>query len=107
MDIYSTFEDLKLNEQEGADYRIRWRTGSWRYAGDKTCGEATYPIEQDAHVLMRDACQQLHASELEAALAPIFLQRGHCLILASQGQERIGRGMDEVRRAGLLQGGRA
>ena len=28
MDIYSTFEDLKLNEQEGTDYRIRWRTGS-------------------------------------------------------------------------------
>jgi len=28
MDIYSTFEELKQNEQEGADYRIRWRLGS-------------------------------------------------------------------------------
>jgi phage replication-related protein YjqB (UPF0714/DUF867 family) len=28
MDIYSTFESLKQNELEGADYRIRWRMGS-------------------------------------------------------------------------------
>jgi serine/threonine-protein kinase len=51
---------------------FRWRMGNWRYAGEKTCGEATYPIEQDAHVLMRDACMQLHASELEAALSPMW-----------------------------------
>lgn len=63
-----------VTEQVRARYleAFRWRTGSWRYAGEKRCGEATYPIEQDAHVLMRDACQELHASELEAALAPMW-----------------------------------
>lgn len=28
MDIYTTFDDLKQNEQEGADYRITWRIGN-------------------------------------------------------------------------------
>lgn len=28
MDTYATFESLKQKELEGADYRIRWRTGS-------------------------------------------------------------------------------
>lgn len=28
MDVYKTFGDLQQNEQEGADYRIRWRSGS-------------------------------------------------------------------------------
>jgi serine/threonine-protein kinase len=49
-----------------------WRRGEFIYVRDRQSREETYPIEQDAHVLMRDACNSLHASELEAALAPLW-----------------------------------
>lgn len=49
-----------------------WRRGEFIYVRDRQSREETYPIEQDAHVLMRDACAALHASELEAALAPLW-----------------------------------
>lgn len=49
-----------------------WRRGEFLYVRGKESREETYPIEQDAHVLMRDACSALHASELEAALAPLW-----------------------------------
>jgi hypothetical protein len=49
-----------------------WRRGEFLYVRGKQSREETYPIEQDAHVLMRDACSALHASELEAALAPLW-----------------------------------
>jgi serine/threonine protein kinase len=49
-----------------------WRRGEFLYVRDRESREETYPIEQDAHVLMRDACGALHASELEAALAPLW-----------------------------------
>jgi len=51
---------------------FRWRAGSWRYIRAAESHEETYPIEQDAQVLMRDAAQQLDASELEAALTPTW-----------------------------------
>ncbi len=51
---------------------FRWRRGHFLYVRDCCSGEETYPIEQDAHVLMRDACLSLHPSELEAALAPLW-----------------------------------
>ncbi len=51
---------------------FRWRRGEFLYVRDKESREETYPIEQDAHVLMRDACAALHPSELEAALAPLW-----------------------------------
>lgn len=51
---------------------FKWRRGEFLYVRDKASFEETYPIEQDAHVLMRDACNALHASELEAALAPLW-----------------------------------
>ena len=51
---------------------FKWRRGEFLYVRDKASHEETYPIEQDAHVLMRDACMALHASELEAALAPLW-----------------------------------
>jgi serine/threonine-protein kinase len=51
---------------------FKWRRGEFLYVRDKASHEETYPIEQDAHVLMRDASMALHASELEAALAPLW-----------------------------------
>ncbi|HEX2679020.1 MAG TPA: DUF4388 domain-containing protein, partial [Polyangiales bacterium] len=51
---------------------FRWRRGEFLYVRNKESREETYPIEQDAHVLMRDACAALHPSELEAALAPLW-----------------------------------
>lgn len=51
---------------------FKWRRGEFLYVRDRASFEETYPIEQDAHVLMRDACMALHASELEAALAPLW-----------------------------------
>lgn len=51
---------------------FRWRRGEFTYVRDKQSREDTYPIEQDAQVLMRDACTALHPSELEAALAPLW-----------------------------------
>ncbi|MEY4576816.1 MAG: hypothetical protein RL701_1519, partial [Pseudomonadota bacterium] len=49
-----------------------WRRGEFLYVRGPQSREETYPIEQDAHVLMRDACMALHASELEAALSPLW-----------------------------------
>jgi serine/threonine-protein kinase len=49
-----------------------WRGGEWLYVSGAESKEETYPIEQDAHVLMRDAAMQLHPSELEAALSPLW-----------------------------------
>jgi serine/threonine-protein kinase len=49
-----------------------WRSGEWLYVRSAESKEETYPIEQDAQVLMRDAAMQLHASELEAALSPLW-----------------------------------
>jgi serine/threonine-protein kinase len=49
-----------------------WRRGEFCFVRDRQSREETYPIEQDAHVLMRDACGALHASELESALAPLW-----------------------------------
>ncbi|HKU40946.1 MAG TPA: protein kinase [Polyangiales bacterium] len=51
---------------------FKWRRGEFLYVRNRKSQEETYPIEQDAHVLMRDACLALHASELEAALAPLW-----------------------------------
>jgi serine/threonine-protein kinase len=51
---------------------FRWRRGEFLYVRNKESREETYPIEQDAQVLMRDACGELHPSELEAALAPLW-----------------------------------
>jgi eukaryotic-like serine/threonine-protein kinase len=48
------------------------RRGEFVYVRDRRSREDTYPIEQDVHVLMRDACLALHPSELEAALAPLW-----------------------------------
>lgn len=48
-----------------------WRTGQWRYVRDATSCEETYAIEQDGHLLMRDAAATLDATQLEAALAPL------------------------------------
>src|SRR5262249_19742310 len=49
-----------------------WRGGEWLYVRGAASQEETYPIEQDAQVLMRDATMQLHPSELEAALSPMW-----------------------------------
>ena len=49
-----------------------WRTGQWLYVREAKSQEETYPIEQDAQLLMRDAAVALHPSELEAALAPVW-----------------------------------
>jgi serine/threonine-protein kinase len=49
-----------------------WRSGEWLYVRSAESKEETYPIEQDAQVLMRDAAMQLHPSELEAALSPLW-----------------------------------
>lgn len=49
-----------------------WRGGEWLYVSGAESKEETYPIEQDAQVLMRDAAMQLHPSELEAALSPLW-----------------------------------
>jgi hypothetical protein len=51
---------------------FRWRAGEWRYVRAAESQEETYPIEQDAQVLMRDAALQLHPSELEAGLSPLW-----------------------------------
>jgi serine/threonine-protein kinase len=51
---------------------FRWRGGQWLYVPSAQSREETYPIEQDAQVLMRDAAMQLHPSELEAALSPLW-----------------------------------
>ena len=51
---------------------FRWRRGEWLYVRGAQSHEETYPIEQDAHVLMRDAALELDPSELEAALAPMW-----------------------------------
>ncbi|HEX7480546.1 MAG TPA: protein kinase [Polyangiales bacterium] len=51
---------------------FRWRRGQFVYVRDRESCEETYPIEQDIHVLMRDACMALHPSELEAALSPLW-----------------------------------
>jgi serine/threonine-protein kinase len=51
---------------------FRWRDGHWLYVRGAQSREQTYPIEQNAHVLMRDAAIQLHPSELEAALSPLW-----------------------------------
>lgn len=51
---------------------FRWRGGQWLYVPAAESREETYPIEQDAQVLMRDAALQLHPSELEAALTPLW-----------------------------------
>jgi serine/threonine-protein kinase len=49
-----------------------WRSGEWVYVSAAESKEETYPIEQDAQVLMRDAAMQLHPSELESALSPLW-----------------------------------
>jgi serine/threonine-protein kinase len=49
-----------------------WRKGEWLYVRSAESREDTYPIEQDAQVLMRDAAMKLHPSELEAALSPLW-----------------------------------
>lgn len=49
-----------------------WRSGEWLYVRGAASHEETYPIEQDAQVLMRDAALQLDPSELEAALSPMW-----------------------------------
>jgi len=49
-----------------------WRRGEWLYVRSAESREDTYPIEQDAQVLMRDAAMQLHATEVEAALSPLW-----------------------------------
>lgn len=51
---------------------FRWRVGKWRYVRDARSREETYPIEQDVYQLMRDAAFELDASELEAALSPLW-----------------------------------
>jgi serine/threonine-protein kinase len=51
---------------------FRWRSGQWLYVRSAESREETYPIEQDAQVLMRDAALELHPSELEAALSPMW-----------------------------------
>lgn len=51
---------------------FRWRDGHWLYVRGAQSHEQTYPIEQNAHVLMRDAAIELHPSELEAALSPLW-----------------------------------
>ncbi len=51
---------------------FRWRGGEWRYVRAAESHEETYPIEQDAQMLMRDAASQLHPSELEAGLSPLW-----------------------------------
>lgn len=63
-----------VTEQVRARYldTFRWRTGEWRYVRGAASQEETYPIEQDAQVLMRDAAAQLDPSELEAALTPAW-----------------------------------
>jgi len=51
---------------------FRWRKGEWTYVPGAESREETYPIEQDANVLLRDAACELHPSELEAALSPLW-----------------------------------
>jgi eukaryotic-like serine/threonine-protein kinase len=51
---------------------FRWRKGYWLYVRDARSHEQTYPLGNDTYVLMRDATTELHPSELEAALAPIW-----------------------------------
>jgi serine/threonine-protein kinase len=51
---------------------FRWRSGQWAYVRGAESREETYPIEQDANVLLRDAATELHPSELEAALSPLW-----------------------------------
>ncbi len=51
---------------------FRWRNGHWLYVRGAQSQEQTYPIEQNAQVLMRDAATELHPSELESALTPLW-----------------------------------
>ncbi|MBN1653412.1 MAG: protein kinase [Deltaproteobacteria bacterium] len=51
---------------------FRWRNGFWLYVRGARSHEQTYPLGNDTYVLMRDATNELHPSELEAALAPIW-----------------------------------
>ncbi len=51
---------------------FRWRKGYWLYVRGARSHEQTYPLGNDTYVLMRDATNELHPSELEAALAPIW-----------------------------------
>jgi serine/threonine-protein kinase len=51
---------------------FRWRRGEWLYVRGAESHEETYPIEQDAHMLMRDSAMELDPSELEAALSPMW-----------------------------------
>ena len=51
---------------------FEWRKGEWLYVRSAESREDTYPIEQDSQVLMRDAAMQLHATEVEAALSPLW-----------------------------------
>jgi serine/threonine-protein kinase len=63
-----------VSQQVRARYleAFEWRRGEWLYVRSAESREDTYPIEQDAQVLMRDAAMQLHASEVEAALSPLW-----------------------------------
>lgn len=51
---------------------FRWRNGYWLYVRGAESREQTYPIEQNAQILMRDAAAELHPSELESALTPLW-----------------------------------
>jgi serine/threonine-protein kinase len=51
---------------------FRWRSGRWLYVRGARSGEQTFPLGHDVYVLMRDAAMELHPSELDAALAPMW-----------------------------------
>ncbi len=69
LELYRTVAD-----QVRARYleAFRWRSGHWLYVRGASSGEQTYPLGPDTYVLMRDATMELHPSELDAALAPLW-----------------------------------
>lgn len=54
---------------------FRWTAGQWAFREGARSEEETFPLEQGAHELLRDAVLEADASEMEAALAAVREKR--------------------------------
>ncbi|WP_053231724.1 serine/threonine protein kinase [Sandaracinus amylolyticus] len=50
---------------------FRWRNGQWAFRAGVRSEEETFPLEQGAHELLRDAALAADTSEIEAALSDV------------------------------------
>lgn len=50
---------------------FRWRTGEWRFLRGARSEEETFSVQQDSCELLRDAANEAHPDELEAALSSV------------------------------------